>query len=173
MIHEEVLDGIMEEIKYRPVGIIHSPFKDCRGVPLQPVAAQGVEGTVEIFPEYVAGLRDIEGFSHIILIYHFHLCREFSLIVEPYLDDRLHGVFATRAPARPNPIGLSIVRLVRAENEIIHIRDVDIVDGMPLLDIKPYVAEFDAREAERIGWLEGKTDRVRRTTDDGRFQSCP
>ena len=162
----------MEEIKYRPVGIIHSPFKDCRGVPLQPVAAQGVEGTVEIFPEYVAGLRDIEGFSHIILIYHFHLCREFSLIVEPYLDDRLHGVFATRAPARPNPIGLSIVRLVRAENEILHIRDVDIVDGTPLLDIKPYVAEFDAREAERIGWLEKKTDRVQRTTDDGRFQSC-
>jgi len=162
----------MEEIKYRPVGIIHSPFKDCRGVPLQPVAAQGVEGTVEIFPEYVAGLRDIEGFSHIILIYHFHLCREFSLIVEPYLDDRLHGVFATRAPARPNPIGLSIVRLVRAENEILHIRDVDIVDGTPLLDIKPYVAGFDAREAERIGWLEKKTDRVQRTTDDARFQSC-
>lgn len=101
----------MREVRYRPIGIIHSPLKDPSGAPLQSVSAKHIEGTVSVFPNYVSGLRDIAGFSHLILIYHLHLCRRASLVVRPYLDNKKHGVFATRAPARPNPIGISIVRL--------------------------------------------------------------
>ena len=158
----------MQEIRYVPIGIIHSPFKEPSGVPIQAAAAEDTKGTVEIFPEFADGLKDIEGFSHIILLYHFHLAGE-ALQVKPYMDDELRGVFATRAPPRPNPIGMSIVRLVRVEGERLHIRDVDVVDGTPLLDMKPYVPEFDVREATSIGWLKERVDRLRRTRDDGRF----
>ena len=157
------------EIKYTSIGIIHSPFKGPKGVPIQPSAGIGVEGYVEIFPEYVPGLKDLESFSHIILLYHFHLSKPFSLLVKPYLDDEDHGVFATRAPARPNPIGLSIVQLLSIEKNILRIRDVDIVDGTPLLDIKPYVPQFDERGNARIGWLEKKITRLQISRDDGRF----
>lgn len=159
----------MNEIKYKPIGIIHSPFKEPHGTPIQPAGAKDSEGTVEIFPEYAKGLKDIEGFSHIILIYHFHLSKEFFLEVKPYMDDQLRGVFATRAPARPNPIGISIVRLLRREGEKLFIRDVDIVDDTPLLDIKPYVPEFDTREIEKIGWLEKNVNKLSEAKDDGRF----
>ncbi len=162
----------MEEkkcIEYTPIGIIHSPFKEPKGVPIQPSASKEVEGYVEIFPEFVPGLKDLEGFSHIILLYHFHLSKPFSLLVKPYLDDKHHGVFATRAPARPNPIGLSIVQLLSIEENILHIRDVDIVDGTPLLDIKPYVPQFDERENVRIGWLEDNIAKLPKSKDDGRF----
>jgi tRNA-Thr(GGU) m(6)t(6)A37 methyltransferase TsaA len=160
---------IASEILYRPIGIIHSPFKEPYGTPVQAASAQNVEGTVEVFPQYAEGLKDLEGFSHVILLYHFHLCRRFSLKVKPFLDDPLHGVFATRAPARPNSIGISVVQLIEVEKAELHIQDVDIVDGTPLLDIKPYVPEFDCRKADRIGWLEGSLDKLRKTTDDGRF----
>jgi tRNA-Thr(GGU) m(6)t(6)A37 methyltransferase TsaA len=143
-------------ITYKPIGIIHSPYKDPGDAPIQPLYAHDVEGSVDIVPEYREGLRDIEGFSHIMLLYHFHLTKNFSLMVKPYLDDRLRGVFATRAPIRPNPIGLSIVRLMNVEGEKLLIRDVDIIDGTPLLDMKPYVPEFDHREGVTIGWLRGK-----------------
>ena len=146
-------------IKYKPIGIIHSPFKEPHDAPIQPAYAQDIEGTVEILPEYAEGLTDIEGFSHIILIYHFHLSRQFSIKVKPYLDDQLRGVFATRAPARPNQIGISVVRLVKVEKEKLHIRGVDIIDGTPLLDIKPYVPEFNMRETTKIGWLESKVNK--------------
>ncbi|KPJ63590.1 S-adenosyl-L-methionine-binding protein [candidate division KD3-62 bacterium DG_56] len=159
----------MDEITYRPIGVIHSPFKQPRGTPIQPAAGRDVEGTVEVFPEYVEGLKDVDGFSHVILIYGFHLCKGFSLKVKPYLDDRLRGVFATRAPARPNPIGMSIVRLVRAEGGTLHIRDLDIVDGTPLLDIKPYVPEFDAPDVQSVGWLQKNVDGLPKARDDGRF----
>jgi len=159
----------MNLIRYKPIGTVRSPFKEPCGTPIQPPGARGVEGTVEIFPEYKEGLKDIDGFSHIVLIYHFHLSDEFSLEVKPYLDDRIRGVFATRAPARPNPIGISIVRLVRVEGQRLLIRDVDIVDGTPLLDIKPYVPDFDSPEAERIGWLEKNLKELPKTRDDGRF----
>ena len=159
----------MNLIRYKPIGTVRSPFKEPYGTPIQPPGARGVEGTVEIFPEYKEGLKDIDGFSHIVLIYHFHLSDEFSLEVKPYLDDRLRGVFATRAPARPNPIGISIVRLVRVEGQRLLIRDVDIVDGTPLLDIKPYVPDFDSPKAERIGWLEKNLNELPKTRDDGRF----
>lgn len=157
-------------IIYRPIGIIHSPFKEPHGAPIQSAGATDSEGTIEIFPEYTEGLTDLEGFSHIILLYHFHLSKKgFSLKVKPYLDEQLRGVFATRAPARPNAIGMSIVRLVRVEGEKLFIRDVDILNGTPLLDIKPYVPEFDSRNAGKIGWLSGKTEKLSETRGDGRF----
>ena len=159
----------MGVIEYRPIGVIHTPFKEPRGTPIQPVAAEGVEGIVEVFPEYVDGLEGLEGFSHIILVYHFHLVGRRLLKVKPYMSDRLLGIFATRAPPRPNPIGISVVRLLDIEGSILRVRDVDIVDGTPLLDIKPYVPAFDIREVESIGWLEGVVSRVYRTRDDGRF----
>ena len=159
----------MPPIKYTPIGIIHSPFKTPKGSPIQPPGADGIEGRVEVFPEYVAGLSDLQGFSHIHLIYHFHLAKSFSLHVKPFLDDKPHGLFATRAPARPNPIGISIVELTGIENGQLHIRDIDIVDKTPLLDIKPYVPDFDDRAATKIGWLEKKKSKVKTIADDGRF----
>jgi tRNA-Thr(GGU) m(6)t(6)A37 methyltransferase TsaA len=146
----------MEEIIYSPIGIIRSPYNETEGTPIQTTGAKGVGGTVEILPECVEGLKDLDGFSHIILIYHFHLSKGYSLTVKPFLDDTPRGVFATRAPKRPNSIGFSVVRLVKIEGTTLDIEDVDIVDSTPLLDIKPYVPEFDAKEAERIGWLAGR-----------------
>jgi len=160
----------MKEIRYMSIGIIHSHFKDIKGMPIQPTAAKGARGTIEIKPEYVDGLKDIEGFSHIILIYHFHLSEDYSLDVKPFMDDKLHGVFATRAPRRPNPIGISVVKLVKAEGRTLHIEDVDIVNGTPLLDIKPYVPAFDAPKVERIGWLSKKVDKIHIVKADERFR---
>jgi len=157
------------EIIYKPIGVIRTPFKSPVGVPIQPSAGKGIKGLVEIFPEYTEGLKDLEGFSHIILIYHFHLVKKFSLKVIPYMDNEYRGVFATRAPARPNPIGISVVRLVKIEGNKLYIEDVDIVDGTPLLDIKPYVPEFDYRPEVKIGWLEKRVKKLKNTRDDGRF----
>lgn len=136
-------------------------------MPIQPKAGKDVKGTVEVFPQYAQGLSDLEGFSHIVLIYHFHLSRGFSLEVKPYLDEKLRGVFATRAPSRPNPVGISVVRLLKREKEKLFIQNIDIVDGTPLLDIKPYVPEFDKPEKIKIGWLEKKVKN--QAKDDGRF----
>jgi tRNA-Thr(GGU) m(6)t(6)A37 methyltransferase TsaA len=160
---------LMEEIRYRPIGVVHSPFKEPPGTPIQPAGAAGVDGTVEVFPEYVAGLQDIGGFSHIILIYHFHLSKKPSLIVKPFMDTQAHGIFAIRGPSRPNPIGISVVHLVGVERNLLHIQDVDIVDGTPVLDIKPYVPEFDVREVERSGWLDKNVHKLPTSKDDGRF----
>jgi tRNA-Thr(GGU) m(6)t(6)A37 methyltransferase TsaA len=159
----------MDEIKYKPIGVIHSPFKEPKGTPIQPAAATGIHGTVEVFPEYAKGLKDIGGFSHIILIYHFHLSRGALLEAKPFMDNETHGVFAMRGPSRPNPIGISVVRLVRIKGLILHIQDIDIVDGTPLLDIKPYVPEFDMREADKIGWVAKNIDKLSTSKDDGRF----
>lgn len=159
----------MNEIKYKPIGVIHSSFKEPEGTPIQPAAAKSIDGTVEVFTEYAEGLKDIGGFSHIILIYHFHLSKGSSLKLKPYLDNEVRGVFATRAPSRPNSIGISIVRLVGVEENILHIQDVDIIEGTPLLDIKPYVPEFDIRETEKRGWLEKNIHKLSTSKDDGRF----
>jgi len=159
----------MNEIRYKQIGLIHSPYKEPNGTPIQPTAAKGVEGTVEVFSEYAEGLKNIEGFSHIMLIYHFHLVKGVSLMVKPYMDDNLRGIFATRAPPRPNPIGLSIVRLIKVDGNTLHILDVDVVDGTPLLDIKPYVPEFDSRKVEKTGWLEKRVGRLHKVKDNGRF----
>jgi tRNA-Thr(GGU) m(6)t(6)A37 methyltransferase TsaA len=157
------------DIVYRPIGVIHSPFDGITNVPIQPAAAEGIRGTVEILAEFAAGLQDLEGFSHAILLYHFHRVTRTRLTVVPFLDREPRGVFATRAPSRPNPIGLSIVRLLGVEGNVLHIEDVDIVDGTPLLDIKPYVPAFDQRGGERTGWLEAARGRVQGKTSDDRF----
>jgi tRNA (adenine37-N6)-methyltransferase len=159
----------MDEIKYKPIGVIHSPFKEAKGTPIQPAGAKGICGAVEVFPEYADGLKDVDGFSHLILLYHFHLSQGASLEAKPYMDNEAHGVFAMRGPSRPNPIGISVVRLVRVEGNILHIQDIDIIDGTPLLDIKPYVPEFDKREVEKIGWLEKNVGKLSAAKDDGRF----
>jgi len=159
----------MHTITYKPIGIVHSPFKDSKNVPIQTAAAKGTPGTVEVFSEYAEGLTDIEGFSHLILLYDFHLVTDFSLMVKPFLDDKLHGVFATRSPARPNKIGLSIVRLTGLKLNCLTIEDVAILDGTPLIDIKPFVPAFDCKETSEIGWFSDKIHKLQSTKDDGRF----
>jgi tRNA-Thr(GGU) m(6)t(6)A37 methyltransferase TsaA len=159
----------VEKITYRPIGIIHSAFKTRVDTPIQPIGGIGINAKVEIFPEYVAGLQDLMGFSHIILLYHCHLSKAYKLRVKPFLDDVEHGLFATRAPARPNPIGMSVVRLIRIDNQTLYVQDIDIIDQTPLLDIKPFVPDFDVRDEVTIGWLEKKSGNAARTIDDGRF----
>ncbi len=157
------------KIEYQKIGLIHSPFKNIREMPIQSVGASGIKGIVEVFPAFTEGLKDVEGFSHIILLYHFHQIKESMLLVTPFLDSQPRGVFATRAPKRPNPIGLSVVKLDGIEGNILHVENVDILDGTPLLDIKPYVPEFDNHPADRVGWLEKAKGRVRSQKSDGRF----
>jgi len=159
----------MNEINFKPIGVIHSPFKNPLGTPIQPSGAKGIEGSIEVFPEFAEGLKDIEGFSHIILIYYFHLAKKPSLIVTPFLDKKQHGVFATRVPIRPNPIGFSVVKLEKVEGNFLFVKDVDIVDGTPLLDIKPCVPQFDFRDVTRTGWIEKSERSVLTARDDGRF----
>jgi len=158
------------EIGYRPIGIIHSPFTEIEGMPIQPTGASGIRGSVEVFPEFTEGLKDLDGFSHVILLYHFHQVREVKLVVTPFMDPQPRGVFATRAPKRPNPIGLSIVKLLGIEQNVLHVENVDILDGTPLLDIKPYVPEFDHHPADRVGWLARAKGQVRRQKSDSRFR---
>ena len=157
-------------IELHPIGTIHSPHTELEGMPIQPSGAAGIPGTVEIYDEFVSGLKDLEGFSHIILLYHFHKSRDYKLEVTPFLDSIPRGLFATRAPRRPNPIGISVVQLDKIENNILHIRNVDILDGTPLIDIKPYVPEFDSAAQVRIGWLEQAARRAERHKADNRFQ---
>lgn len=159
----------MDKIVYSPIGRIISPFKEAKGTPIQPTAEGTARGKIELFPEYVGGIKDLDGFSHLILLYHFHKAGEASLIVKPFLENEEHGIFAVRAPSRPNPIGLSIVRLLKIEENILHFADLDILDGTPLLDIKPYVPEFDRRDNVKIGWLGKNVDKLSNTKDDGRF----
>lgn len=125
---------------------------------------------MEVRPGLEEGLKDLEGFSHLILLYHFHRARDCKLVVTPFLDSRPRGVFSTRAPTRPNAIGLSVVRLVEMEGCRIHVENIDILDGTPLLDIKPYVPEFDEQVAVRVGWMEGAGGRVRTQRSDERFR---
>lgn len=157
------------QIRYKPIGIIHSPFKEQKGTPIQPTTGKGIKATIEIFPEYEEGLKDLEGFSHIILLYHFHRSKPSSLLSKPFMDDTPHGIFAIRSPNRPNPIGISIVRLIQVKSNILDIEDIDSIDGTPLLDIKPYVPEFDSRDVERIGWLTKNIHKLPKAKDDGRF----
>jgi tRNA (adenine37-N6)-methyltransferase len=144
------------EYRMQPLGIIHSPFTEPKTTPIQPVRS-GARGRVEVYPEYAEGLEGLEGFSHIILLYVFHRSQGYSLRVTPFLDDRQHGLFATRHPNRPNPIGLSIVRLLKREGNWLEIEGVDVLDGTPLLDIKPYVPDFDLRSDTHAGWYEQRS----------------
>ncbi len=153
-----------EDIIYRPIGIIHSEHTVAEKTPIQPAYAQGCVGSAEVFPEFAEALRDIDGFSHIYLIYYFHRAGKVKLLVKPYLEDVERGIFATRAPCRPNAIGLSIVRLVRRDRNLLHLDGMDILDGTPLLDIKPYTAKFDYVATLRNGWQDavdkGKADQL-------------
>lgn len=149
--------------------MIHSPHADLEGMPIQPTGATGISGTVEVFEDFSAGLKDLDGFSHIILIYSFHRSEGFQLEVIPFLDTRPRGVFATRAPKRPNAIGLSIVRLNRVEGRILHIENLDVLDNTPLLDIKPYVPDFDVQSDVRTGWLENVRRSATERKSDARF----
>jgi tRNA-Thr(GGU) m(6)t(6)A37 methyltransferase TsaA len=157
------------KIEYHPIGTIHSPFKRIEGMPIQPAGASSVQGRVELLPAYVEGLKDLDGFSHIVLLYHFHRVKDVNLIVTPFMDTQTRGVFSTRAPRRPNPIGLSVVKLLGIDGSTLHIENVDILDGTPLLDIKPYVPEFDQYAVDRIGWLEGSRSNVQEKRSDRRF----
>ena len=151
------------------IGVIHSPHQRAEGTPIQAALAAGVRGAVEMFPEYAAGLRDLDGFERIWLVYWFDRATRAELVVTPYLDTTPRGLFATRAPCRPNPIGLSCVRLLEVVGNVLHVDGLDILDGTPLLDIKPYLPAFDAFEAKRIGWCaEGRGSG---TVADGRFEA--
>lgn len=158
------------KIEFEPIGIIHTPFTEPEGMPIQPAGGADHRGSVDVFEEYRAGLDDLEGFSHILLLYYFHRSRGFDLRVVPYLDTEERGLFATRAPRRPNPIGLSVVELEGIEDGVLHIRNLDVLDGTPLLDIKPYVPDFDPRVDVRIGWVEKARERIAERKADGRFR---
>ncbi len=145
----------MNKITFSPIGIVHSPFKTPEEGPGPFSKAKGKEGTIEIFPEYAPGLKDLEGFTHINVIFHFHLSRSSSLIAHPPMDDSERGVFSTRSPRRPNGIGLSTVRLLKVKENILFIRNVDMLEGTPVIDIKPYIPYVGEGEV-RVGWLEGK-----------------
>jgi tRNA (adenine37-N6)-methyltransferase len=143
----------MQAVQYRPVGVLSSPFKRPGGVPRQAIGAREVRATIEVFDEFSGGLKDLEGFSHIVVLFHLHRVTNPSLVAHPPWDGKAHGVFATRSPHRPNPIGLSIVALDRIEGNRLHIFGVDMIDGSPVLDIKPYIPELNPAEPVRVGWL--------------------
>ena len=162
----------MDPVTYEPIGVIRSPHVATAGMPIQPSGAADVRGRIELRPELVEGLRDLDGFSHLVLIYHFHQAGAPKLVVTPFLDDAPHGVFATRAPRRPNPIGLSVVRLISLRENVLEIEGVDVLDGTPLLDLKPYVPEFDAPQDVRTGWVEKARGASKTRRSDHRFEDA-
>ena len=161
---------MQKKVVYEPIGVIHTPFKTRENMPVQPSGGKGIEGVVVLRPELAEALADVDGFSHVYLIFHLHRSKGHSLKVVPFLDTEKRGLFATRAPRRPNPIGISVVRVKRIEANKLYFQDVDMLDGTPLLDIKPCVREFDSKQNTRIGWLEGKSGKARRKKSDGRFK---
>jgi len=157
-------------IKFEPIGIINTPHKTKEGMPIQSISAKGIKGRIELKEEFLDGLLDLDGFSHIYLIYHFHKSVGYKLQVMPFLDDKLHGVFSTRAPKRPNAIGMSVVKLTSIKGNILEIENVDMLDGTPLLDIKPYIPQFDNHEIEKGGWVEDKIGKLDEKKSDDRFK---
>lgn len=158
----------MNELLIKPIGIIRTPFRQSAGTPLQPSRSGGAEGTVQVYARFRRGLLHLDGFERIWLIYWLHRVEKPSLRVVPFLDNREHGVFATRAPVRPAPVGMSAVRLLRVrDNGLLDVADVDMLNGTPLVDIKPYVPEFDSFPGSAAGWLEQSDARLR--VADGRF----
>jgi tRNA-Thr(GGU) m(6)t(6)A37 methyltransferase TsaA len=157
-------------LTYHPIGTIHSPYQDLKDMPIQPTCEASAPGTADVFTEFAQGLKDLDGFSHVILLYHLHESREAKLTVTPFLDSEKRGVFATRAPSRPNPIGMSVVELLRVEGTRLYLGRVDILDNTPLLDIKPYVPDFDHPADVRVGWLAAAREKFRDTRSDDRFK---
>ena len=150
-----------EAIIYQPIGVIHTPYSQKEKTPIQGCFAPDSRGTVEVYPKYADGLKNIEGFSHLILIYHFHKSEGCQLIAKPFLDKEKKGIFSIRYFTRPNPIGISIVRLHKSEGRILEIGEVDMLDGTPLLDIKPYVPQFDIKENVKNGWYNNASERIK------------
>jgi tRNA-Thr(GGU) m(6)t(6)A37 methyltransferase TsaA len=148
-----------ENVCFKPIGIIHTPFKSLKGIPIQS-AISNIQGKIELFSEYVAGLKDLSGFSHLYCLYYFDMVKlPVPLQSKPFLDNEKRGVFAIRTPFRPNPIGISILEIIEIKDNVIHVKNVDVLDKTPILDLKPYISQFDNIETKKIGWLEGKIEK--------------
>jgi tRNA-Thr(GGU) m(6)t(6)A37 methyltransferase TsaA len=160
---------VPEAVVYRPIGVARTLYSTPAGMPLQSVAALDEPGSIELDPELAPGLRDLDGFSHLFVVSHLHRSSPGDLVVVPFLDQTPRGVFATRSPKHPNPIGLSIVRLLGVDGATLHVAGLDLLDGTPVLDVKPYVPAFDRIDAERVGWFEGRADEVHARRADDRF----
>jgi tRNA-Thr(GGU) m(6)t(6)A37 methyltransferase TsaA len=146
-------------ITVSPIGVIHSPYATKEACPIQGAEAPSVTGTIEVFPEYAAGLQDIETFSHIMLLYHFDRAGEIKLVRPTFLDEEAHGIFASRHPCRPSGLGISVVKLLRRNGNVLEVKGIDVLDGTPLVDIKPYVPRFDCFPEASEGWVAGKPSR--------------
>jgi len=167
--HKRDSGGCAKNMTIAPIGLIHTPFKHAQGTPIQGVTGKGAEGVVELFPDLIQGLRGLGGFDRLWLIYQFDRASVVRLVVRPYLDSTERGVFSTRSPVRPNHVGISVVRLLHIEQNRLYVADVDMLDGTPLLDIKPYVPAFDSFEQSRAGWLNGKS--ASEVVADSRFEA--
>ena len=157
-------------INYKPIGYFRTPFTDIKGMPIQPIGGSDIEGIIDILPEFRKGLVDLEGFSHAYVLYHLHEIRGYDLMVKPFLDKDRHGIFATRSPKRPNPIGLSVMRIKEVREASVLLEGIDVLDRTPVIDIKPYVVDFDRCDAERCGWFEGKSPNAAHLRSDERFR---
>jgi tRNA-Thr(GGU) m(6)t(6)A37 methyltransferase TsaA len=153
-----------------PIGIIHSPYKSIEDMPIQPKGGSEVAGLVIVDEKYIDGLQDIDSFSHIYLLYSFHKSTRTEMHVTPFMDRQTRGVFATRSPLRPNHIGISIVKLTRIEGNSVFVKGIDILDGTPLLDIKPYIEKFDAVQDSISGWLQASDEEIKTKRSDKRFR---
>ena len=156
-------------MKFKSIGTIHTPHKTKDGIPIQSKYAKGIKGTIRLKKKYINGLLDLNGFSHIYLLYFFHKSEGYKLQVIPFLDKVVHGVFSTRAPRRPNAIGISVVKLININDNILEIEDVEMIDGTPLLDIKPYIPEFDSYKVEKTGWFNKIINNHKKVISDNRF----
>ena len=161
----------MQQINYSPIGVINSPFNSPEDMPIQGIGGKGIKATIEIYSEFADGLKDLDGFSHIILLYHMHMVEKSALIVRPFMDDKQRGIFATRSPVRPNPIGMTVVRLTEISDNLLIVEDIDMIDQTPLLDIKPCLPMIDDIQGLRLGWLTGKIDQFIDKKSDNRFSS--
>jgi tRNA-Thr(GGU) m(6)t(6)A37 methyltransferase TsaA len=159
-----------DTFEFVPIGILKTPYESKSGIPIQGIFDPASDGKAEIFEEYEEGLTDIEGFSHLIIIYVFHLSEGYDLVCKPYMEEKLHGVFSVRAPKRPNPIGFSVVKLKKRKGRILYLSELDMLDNTPILDIKPFVPKFDHRTGVRVGWMENTfRDETHRKVSDDRF----
>jgi tRNA-Thr(GGU) m(6)t(6)A37 methyltransferase TsaA len=157
------------KVRFKSIGTIHTPHKTKDGIPIQSKYAKGIKGTIKLKKKYISGLLDLDGFSHIYLIYYFHKSEGYKLQVIPFLDKLVHGVFSTRAPRRPNAIGISVVKLISINDNMLEIENVEMLDGTPLLDIKPYIPEFDNYKVEKRGWFSKNIDNFNDIVSDDRF----
>lgn len=160
-------------IEFKIIGKVHSRFTEQKGTPIQGKMAPEETARIEIFNEFSAGLKDLEGFSHIYVFFKFDRVLQNKLLVKPYLDTCERGVFSTRSPLRPNPLGMTIVRLDRVEENFLHVSGVDILNGSPVIDIKPYIPDFDQHQPERIGWYAANRARAEKVLADDRFEKQP